>query len=106
MPDFNPDREGFVKHKWIVQNATRSGKKGVQTSKGFLKYNDEGRLTVNDPVLAGEIREDNKWDTVVTRVRYPDEADRGHRYHFGSIPAMPWHKYDEFGRRIREEQDG
>jgi hypothetical protein len=91
MPDYNSDREGFVKHKWVVQKALREDNSdGVITSKGKLKYDRYGRLMVNDPTLANEIRTEHPHDLAVTRMRYPDVADRGHRYHFGMLPEMPW----------------
>lgn len=102
MPDFNPDREGHVDHRFIVQNAwpQYNHKKGLQTSKGNLAFNHEDRFVVKDAALAREIQQDNPKDVTVTRVRNPSQADRGHRYHFGQMPAMPWHRYDDDGNRI------
>ncbi len=92
MPDFNPDREGHVKHKWLVQNATQNRNfKGVKAGDQDMPFNHEGRFLINDPVVANEIRNEHPRDVTVTRMRYPSEADRGHRYHF-SCPAMPWHE--------------
>lgn len=100
MPDWNSDKEGHVRHKWIVQKAFPDGDlgAGINTSKGVLIPNKQGRMLVNDPALAHEIRMEHPHDMTVTRMRYPDEADRGHRYHFGSWPEMPWKK------KAREEQ--
>jgi len=109
MPDYNPDKEGHVDHKFIVQKAwpgtSMDPGESVQTSKGALQFNDEGRLVVRDPALAREIQQANPRELAVTRVRYPNQADRGHRYHFGQMPAMPWHRYDENGNRIKEQED-
>jgi hypothetical protein len=112
MPDFNPDREGHRKHKWVVHKATTAKIDSVQTSKGDLKLNKEGRAVIKDEALAAEIRsgEMGKRDLCVTRVTADDPADQGHRYHFGQFPGLPWAKYDELGRRIpdppKEQQDG
>jgi len=94
MPDWNPDREGHTDHEYIVQNATRRWIPGVQTQKGLLKFNREGRMKVKDPALANEIRtsEIGKHDVTVTRVRHPKPSDQGHRYFFGGWPEMPWKK--------------
>lgn len=107
MPDWNPDREGHRGHKWLIHDATRERLPGVETSKGLLKFNDEGRCLVNDESLANEIRssEIGKRDVCVTRVTAEHPSDRGHTYHFGQFPGLPWAKYDEFGRRIADEED-
>lgn len=105
MPDFNPDKERHTKHKFIVQKAwpKYDTSAGVETSKGTLKFGYEDSLVVKDEALAREIQQAHPRDLAVTRVRYPDHADRGHKYHFGQMPAMPWHKYDENGRRIQDD---
>lgn len=96
MPDWNPDREGHIKHKWVVQKAWPDPNSdlgaGVQTSRGELKPDAQGRMIVNDPALAHEIRTEHPRDMTVTRMRFESPADRGHRYHFGCWPEMPWKK--------------
>ena len=101
MPDYNPDKEGHVAHRYVVQDATRDHADGVQTSKGRLDFDKNGRLLVKDPGLANEIRtsEAGKRDVTVTRVRWQDSHERGHRYHFGQMPEMPWK------RKEREAQE-
>lgn len=102
-PDYNPDKDGHVEHRYVVQPAWKSGTyaSGILAPDGrYLKYNREKRLMVKDEKLAREIQQQHRNDLVVTRVRYPGEADRGHRYFFGQMPAMPWHQYDENGKRI------
>lgn len=100
--DFNPDKERHVDHTFVVMNAYPTAAEGLQTSKGFLKYDDQNRFTTRNEALAREIQQQHGNDVIVTRMRTSDAADRGHRYHFGQMPAMPWHKYDESGRRIIE----
>jgi len=109
MPDYNPDREGHTGHRFIVQKAW-PGKgsldpgEAAQTSKGALKFDREDRFAVKDEALAREIQQQYPRELAVTRVRTNHPADRGHRYHFGQTPAMPWHRYDENGKRIKEEE--
>ena len=92
MPDFNPDREGHVKHKWIVHNATQNRNfKGVKAGGKDMLFNREGRFLIDDPVVANEIRNEHPRDVTVTRMRYPDVSDRGHKY-FHTVPALPWHE--------------
>ena len=97
MPDWNPDREGHATHKWLVQKANLFGNLNddVLTSKGALKTSQKGRFFVNDPALAAEIRSEYPKDYTVTRVRYPDPADKGHKYFHGLWPEMPWKKREE-----------
>jgi len=94
MPDWNSDREGHVEHKWVVQKAFAGDDIGdaIQTSKGELKPNDQGRMIIKDPALAHEIRMQNPRELTVSRMRYQKPADAGHRYHFGGWPEMPWKK--------------
>ncbi len=95
MPDWNPDREGHVDHKWIVHKAiTNSNFKGVIAGDKEMRFNDEGRFTVSDAAVAAEIRQEHPRDVTVSRVRWDKPADRGHKYFF-TCPAMPWHKEDK-----------
>jgi hypothetical protein len=102
MPDYNPDREGHVQHKFIVQKAWPSGDyagdglaDGIQTSKGVLKPDSKGRMVVRDAALAREIQSAYPADLAVTRMRAVGPADKGHRYHFGGWPEMPWKRQRE-----------
>lgn len=104
-PDFNSDRElGQGKIKYVVQNAHKPVVKSIMTGKGELKLDDKGRCLISDPALAAEIRKDHPKDLAVSRIFTSHPADRGHRYIFGQMPSMPWHKYDENGRRIRDTE--
>jgi hypothetical protein len=106
MPDFNSDRElGQGKIKYVVRNS----KKGlpvrkIQTGKGELELDKKGRCLVSDAGLAAEIRKDHPYDLAVSRVFTEDAADRGHKYFYGCLPALPWQVYDQYGRRIREAE--
>ena len=95
MPDYNPDREGQADHKFIVQSAWPNSPKEIQTSKGVLKANAQGRMIIKDEVLAREIQKEHPRDLAVTRMRMPKPADVGHRYFFGSLPAMPWKRQSQ-----------
>lgn len=105
MPDFNSDRElGQGKIKYVVQNAHKPVVKSIMTGKGELKLDDKGRCLISDPALAAEIRKDHPKDLAVSRIFTSHPADRGHKYIFGQMPEMPWKKYDEHGRRIRDTE--
>ena len=104
MADFNSDKERHVDHKFVVQSAWPNSPKEIMTSKGLLKANEQGRMLVKDESLAREIQREHPTDLAVTRMRMPKPADAGHRYHFGSMKPMPWAKYDELGRRIRDDK--
>ena len=90
MPDYNSDREGHVKHKFYVRNATRKKYDKLTVDGKDMKFNHEGRMLINDVKLAREIQAEYPDDLAVTRMRYPDPADRGHKYMFGQWPEMPW----------------
>lgn len=93
MPDFNPDKERHVDHKFVVQKAFPGNEKDpVMTSKGALAPDKQGRMIVKDESLAREIQQQNPRELTVTRMRTPGAADQGHRYHFGGWPEMPWKK--------------
>ena len=94
MPDYNPDREGHVQHRFIVQpNSKFPNQTGVKLANGKeLKFGANKRFVTKNEPLARELMEQYKKDVVVTRMRFPDEADRGHKFLFGQWPEMPWKK--------------
>jgi hypothetical protein len=94
VTDYNPDREGHVKHKFYVRSATRQKRDKLTVDGKDMKFNHEGRMMINDEKLAREIQTEYPYDLAVTRVRYPDVADRGHNYFF-TVPKMPWHIDEE-----------
>jgi hypothetical protein len=57
-----------------------------------MKFNGEGRFSVDDESVAAEIRKEYPATTTVTRVSKYHSSDRGHIYFFGQMPEMPWHK--------------
>lgn len=97
--DYNPDREGHAAHKFIVTNA-RKGAKSVSLGSEVFKFGKNGAFLMQDEKKARELQDEHHGEIAVTRVRRPGPADKGHKYFFGSMPAMPWHKYDENGNRI------
>jgi hypothetical protein len=66
------------------------------------RFNKDGNMVVKDQRVARALQQKYGMDIAVGGVRYPHLADRGHNYFF-TVPAMPWHKYDQYGNRIKEE---
>lgn len=91
MTDYNPDREGHVKHKFYVRNATRRKFDKLTVEGREMKFNHEGRMMIKDERLAREIQAEYPDELAVTRVRQPEP---GHKSFF-SMPVMPWKKEKE-----------
>ena len=109
--DYNSDREGHVKHEYLVINAQEKPAKGVTLDKQKkFEFNQDGYFKIpDDPGLASEIRKEVGKTATVTRVRKPDSADQGHKYHFGSWPEMPWKRKKTDGKESdtqEESQEG
>ena len=103
--DYNPDREGWTGHKYIVQRVWQGDStKQVDIGDRRMKWNKQGRMLVNDPAVANAIRQKYGNDVTVTRMRYPDAHDRGHRYIFGGWPEMPWKRSRENGKDADEKE--
>ena len=102
--DYNPDREGWTGHKYIVQRVWQ-GPDTAQVDIGDrrMKWNKQGRMLVNDPAVANAIRQKYGNDVTVTRMRYPDAHDRGHRYIF-TMPEMPWKRSNGNGEDADEKE--
>ena len=104
--DYNADKEGHAKKKWMVIKAVKDQDfKGVEIDGKMMKFGKDGAFRVSDPAVANAIRQKVGMTATVTGFRHPDAADGGHTYFFGCMPAMPWHKYDEYGNRIIETED-
>jgi hypothetical protein len=99
--DWNPDREGFVDHRWEVIKATTRDLPSINVDGKEMQFGREGAFRVSDPGVAAAIRQTyaQRGDVTVTRVRYPHQSDRGHRYFFGSMPEMPWKKEVEHANK-------
>ena len=87
--DYNPDREGHVKHKFYVRNATRRQFDTLTVGGKDMKFNSEGRMMIKDESMARDIQNEYADELAVTRMRDPDPADVGHNYFF-TVPEMPW----------------
>lgn len=106
--DYNPDKENWAgKKRWMVVKAVKDPNwKSIVIDGKEMKFGRDGAFRVNDPGIAEAIRKEVGNRATVTRFRNPDPvSDRGHRYFFGQMPAMPWHRYDEFGRRIYDGEE-
>ena len=100
--DYNSDKEGHVDHGWIVVNAEKGmEKEPIRLGDREFKFGRDGAFTVKDGGLANEIRKTVGTRATVSRYRRPENG-KVHHYFFGQMPAMPWHKYDEEGRRITD----
>ena len=103
MPDYNPDRDGWLGHRFIVQpSSKRPNLKSVKMASGReLKFNHEKRFATRDVGMARELQKEYGQEIVVTRTTHPHVADRGHNYFF-AVQGVPYANYDELGRRIKE----
>lgn len=88
--DFNPDKENHVDHKWVIMPGTKKPVESVEVGGNAYKFGRDGWLRVSDEGVANAIRQKYGPEMTVTRMRHPSPADRGHRYHFGQMPEMPW----------------
>src|SRR3990167_1967580 len=101
--DYNPDREGWTGHKYIVQRVWQGADtQSLDVGTGEMKWNKEGRLLVNDNGVANALRQKYKADITVTRMKWPDVHDRGHTYFF-TVPEMPWHRSKDNGNAEKEK---
>lgn len=82
----------------------------AKTSQGNVRF-DNGHAVLPDDGraqdIAGEIKE--KYGThpghfKLVQGREGMQIDTVHNYKFGSHPAMPWARYDEFGRRLPDKE--
>ncbi len=68
-----------------------------------MPFGRDGAFRVRDSGIAEEIKTKYGGDVVVSKIRYPDVHDRGHRYFFGMIPEMPWKRKKGDGEHGTEE---
>ena len=102
MPDYNPDRERHVGHKFIVSRAQKWTPRTLKLGEESFDFGRAESFYLKDEMRARALQTEYDRDIAVTRVRWPSVHDRGHRFHFGQMPALPWANYDELGRRIVE----
>ena len=101
-PDYDPAPEKHAGRKWMIKPALNPHMKFLELNGKKYRFNKDGNMVVKDQVVARALQQKYGMDIAVGGVRYPHMADRGHRYFFTS-PGMPWHTYDELGKRIKEE---
>ena len=75
----------------------------VQIEGKKMPFGKLGAFRVKDPGVANAIRE--KYDRLVTVTGINTTPIIERKLHSSKIvsPGMPWHKYDQLGKRIREE---
>lgn len=103
------------KHTLLIDSQGASNRE-IPTESGTLKFengvavlpDDSRAKDMYDEIQRMEARHPNQYALVQDKPTV--NTDTVHRYHFGSHPAMPWARYDELGRRVKdsdieEEQD-
>ena len=93
----------YQKKYEVIKNTTRNIGL-LDTGKRKLRLGKNGALLLRDAGEAAAIKARyggrKGGDVIVTEApNFPVEA--GHRYTFGQLPAMPWHRFDKDGNRIR-----
>lgn len=67
-----------------------------------MPFGRNGTLRVHDKGLADELQAKYGYENlIVDPTILPHVSDRGHKYFFRGV-RLPWHKYDEYDRRIKE----
>ena len=99
---------GKKKHSLLI-DAQGASNKTIQTESGSLRF-ENGVAALPDDSRAKDIYDEIQ----KTQALHPNQyslvqdkptvnTDTVHRYFFGCMPAMPWHEYDELGRRVYDE---
>lgn len=70
----------------------------IATPQGPVVFDDTGTATVADRGLADEIKAQHPYLEVVPF----EQLNPVHRMRQSQWPGMPWHKYDERGRIIKD----
>ena len=113
-----PDHPAFkqAKHTLVV-DAQGASNKEVRTESGTIKFeNGVAVLAANESRARDIVDEMNQSADPAVRARHPRQyalvenkptvnVDQIHRFFFGSHPGLPWLKYDELGRRVRDEEE-
>lgn len=89
------DRQGYTNE--IIQATTKEDFKVELDGKDY-SFGNGFAFRTDDEGLAREIQAKYGRDVVVDKIKMPDVHDRGHKYFFTN-PGMPWHEYDELGKR-------
>lgn len=68
-----------------------------------MPFGKLGAFRVKDPGVANEIRAKYGRDVTVTKINAIHADER--KLHPNRIisPGMPWHKYDDFGRKVKDK---
>lgn len=70
-----------------------------------MPFGNKGAFRVRDAGVANEIKGKYGHDVTVTKINTRQEVEKKLHPNRITSPGMPWHKYDEFGRIIREDKD-
>lgn len=71
-----------------------------RVNKSLMRTRDRGlAMSIRDQYGKGRNPQ-----VTVTKVAYPDPADRGHKYSF-VVPTLPWHRREQDGKAENEEKE-
>lgn len=85
-----------------VIKATQRPMTGLELNGKKMKFSRQNALRIKDRAQAKDIEQKYGEDVTVTPIEVTSEP--GHKYRF-TAPGMPWHKYDELGRRIDPDKE-
>lgn len=75
----------------------------IEVNHKKMPFGKLGAFRVRDQGVANEIRDKYKGDVTVTKVNTRPVMEKKLHPNRITSPGMPWHKYDELGKIIREE---
>jgi len=96
---------GTYQRKWQVIQRTQRNVSAVDTGKRRVKLGRNRALVISDPAEALHIEQGPQKHDLLVAPTDNNIVEPGHTYTFTN-PGMPWAKYDDLGRRIKEKGDG
>lgn len=103
-------KEKHPKQAVLTNIQAGAGTTYARTSHGNIRFDNGAAVLPDDgraDDIAGEIKETygrHPHHFRLTKGREGMQIDTVHNYKFGSHPAMPWARYDEFGRRLPDKE--
>ena len=103
------------RHNLVIDSQGASNRE-VHTESGTIKFEAGVAVLPADSRARDIVDEMNQSADPAVKALHPRQyslvenkptvrVDTVHRFFFGSHPGLPWLRYDQFGRRIRNEED-